>query len=173
MFWSRHFLVRRVWQGQSYSEHHYNTFAAVALGLGSKIKRLRLLSMSNTVDSAWSSSRFVPSIIFVLTPCIAVSLLVCWSLRMQFVRRRWYSEMARRNRLGRPAGTLMDPSDDRPPIHEVWLGRTWEDNEPNETPEYDTQENKKVESQSSLQGYVMQQYSWQTILVSFYLALPQ
>jgi hypothetical protein len=92
---------------------------------------------------------------------------------MQFVRRRWYSEMARRNRLGRPAGTLMDPSDDRPPIHEVWLGRTWEDNEPNETPEYDTQENKKVESQPSLQGYVMQQYSWQTILVSFYLALPQ
>ncbi|KIM31877.1 hypothetical protein M408DRAFT_240055 [Serendipita vermifera MAFF 305830] len=119
------------------------------------------MSSSSSSDSQWSQSRLVPSIVFVLTPCFAVGLLVVWSLRMQFERRRWYS-MA----LGaaRTSNTEGGPLPDKPAIQEIWLGTTWEDDGNETSHEGAGREGGEAGAHVRLNGYFREAYNWESVL---------
>jgi len=126
--------------------------------------------MSSVSQDQWTPSRLLPSVIFVLTPCIAVGLLVCWSIRLQLVRRRWRAEMARVN----PARSdSVIGLKDRPPLYEVWLESTQGSPKPDGIGKYTMPGDTRTDSLLPSQTGSMEHYSWQTILVSYHLVPSQ
>jgi hypothetical protein len=74
----------------------------------------------------WGSTKVVPSIIFILTPVVAIGMLVFWSLRLQGLRRRYIAGLARH---GRATSNNHLDEGDVPKMHEVWMGDSWWDAE--------------------------------------------
>ncbi|PVF98218.1 hypothetical protein CPB86DRAFT_785050 [Serendipita vermifera] len=102
-------------------------------------------SSPNSVD--WTASKLIPSVIFVITPVVAVGLLVIWSLRIQGMRRYYLATLT--GRYPRyPRGQREEGEVDlgeRPELEEIWLGLG-------------------DEFKENLQGYSRQSSSWDSCL---------
>jgi hypothetical protein len=115
------------------------------------------MSSSNYVN--WTTSKLIPSVIFVLTPLVAVGLLVAWSLRIQGMRRYYLATIT--GRYPRyPRGRQTDgegPGVDlreKPEVEEIWLGFG------DELKDNPTQ---------NLLGYSRQLSSWDSLMVGLVL----
>jgi hypothetical protein len=117
------------------------------------------MSSSNYVN--WTTSKLIPSVIFVLTPLLAVGLLVAWSLRIQGMRRYYLATITGRypryprGRQADREGPEVDLRE-KPEVEEIWLGFGDE-----------VKDNPK----ENLQGYSRQLSSWDSLMVGPVLRL--
>lgn len=120
--------------------------------------------MSSSDDPpGWASSKLVPSVIFIITPIIAVGLLVIWSLRIQNIRRRYIAALARQAYA--PSANRLDPRD-IPVMHEVWIGDRWWDTGHDPALKASTAQAIPHMSSSKMEGHINGLYNWINIMVS-------
>ncbi|KAG8839967.1 hypothetical protein FRB91_006666 [Serendipita sp. 411] len=110
--------------------------------------------------AGWTTSKLIPSVIFILAPIVAVGLLVTWSLRFQGIRRQLLEGVGPLGYARNRQGPVVDDvrREDAPKISEIWLGEGHIDEE---------DEKMKASgnlSSSGTSSYVMNKYRWEEIL---------
>lgn len=126
------------------------------------ITHIIAVHMSSSDDPpGWASSKLVPSVIFIITPIIAVGLLVIWSLRIQNIRRRYIAALARQAYA--PSANRLDPRD-IPVMHEVWIGDRWWDTGHDPALKASTAQAIPHMSSSKMEGHINGLYNWINIM---------
>ncbi|KAG8819417.1 hypothetical protein FRC17_010458 [Serendipita sp. 399] len=105
--------------------------------------------------AGWTTSKLIPSVIFILTPVVAVGLLVTWSLRFHRIRRQILEGAGPSSYARRRQGLAGDVrQEDAPKLAEIWLGESC----------VHTDDERRKASDKIAIGYVMDPYRWEEIL---------